>query len=251
MPRARFSILTMLVLVALVAVGLAMYRQWVAWPAAEAEYKALIQSDPSPKQVVRLKSLVQQYPILAKTHGSMHYAVGTGDASFCRLLAERGAAINESLHAKWNKPFFHAIVGGHPDVVQTLIDFGVDPSTGDSLDEWERHFSPPIHLVVWRKDVDVGRVLVESGADINAKSEADESPLELAIRIGDPDMAQLLLEHGAVVDFGKQTFDKFCDAIRETSYSGPNSEQRVEEICELLQAYRPQLEAAQTEGAKP
>ena len=49
----------------------------------------------------------------------------------------------------------------------------------------------------WAKGVDVARVLVEAGADVNRQCEHGRTALHMAAAWGHADVAQLLLENGA------------------------------------------------------
>jgi cytohesin len=54
-----------------------------------------------------------------------------------------------------------------------------------------------LHNVVLEGDADVVEIILEKGCDVNARGLASITPLDLAIRRGDPEIVQLLLRHGA------------------------------------------------------
>jgi ankyrin repeat protein len=54
-----------------------------------------------------------------------------------------------------------------------------------------------MHAVTNSKDVEVARLLLERGADVNARQQAGWAPLHTAAANGDEAMARLLLAHGA------------------------------------------------------
>jgi len=58
----------------------------------------------------------------------------------------------------------------------------------------------PLHLAASRGHLDVARLLVESGADVDARSEFGYTPLHVAAMEGYLDVARLLVESGADVD---------------------------------------------------
>ena len=57
----------------------------------------------------------------------------------------------------------------------------------------------PLHIVVRAGRIDDIGVLLDSGADINAKGDRDMTPLHNAVMIGDMDVIHLLLDRGAAV----------------------------------------------------
>jgi Ankyrin repeats (many copies) len=58
--------------------------------------------------------------------------------------------------------------------------------------------------------------LENDGADVNHKEGSGETPLHSVIRAGNPDIVSIMLEHGAVVGFGK-----FVMTMPDTVYMDP------------------------------
>lgn len=54
-----------------------------------------------------------------------------------------------------------------------------------------------LHVFAWRDDTASARVLLEAGADPNARGEMEDTPLHVAITRGNAELAALLLSHGA------------------------------------------------------
>ena len=57
----------------------------------------------------------------------------------------------------------------------------------------------PLHVVSTYGHVEVGRILIEHGADMTAKDNGEMTPLHVASRNGHMELARLLVEHGADV----------------------------------------------------
>ena len=58
----------------------------------------------------------------------------------------------------------------------------------------------PLHVMVWRSDCYAVKLLVESGANVNAVGDMGETPLHIAIRKGDFEIVEALLCGGAKLD---------------------------------------------------
>ena len=60
----------------------------------------------------------------------------------------------------------------------------------------------PLHVAAKRNQIDIATALIEYGADVNAVSRAGFTPVHLAAQEGNPDMVTLLIQHGAESDVG-------------------------------------------------
>jgi ankyrin repeat protein len=93
-------------------------------------------------------------------------------------------------------PLHFAAFFGHPQAAQVLIDHGADleaPSTN-------REFAPqarPLHSAAASRSRAVCALLLEAGADPNARQHGGFTPLLEAAQHGDTELAELLLQHGA------------------------------------------------------
>jgi len=83
------------------------------------------------------------------------------------------------------------------DIGELLIDLGAD------INAKGRHNWTPLHIAAYEGSVDIAHILIRKGADINAGDENNCTPLFFAVRGRDPEcdeIAELLLANGAKVD---------------------------------------------------
>ncbi|PHZ12613.1 ankyrin, partial [Rhizopus microsporus ATCC 52813] len=77
-------------------------------------------------------------------------------------------------------------------MVQTLLDLGADPNEKDYAG-WT-----PLHEAALRGQIDVIKLLIKHGADVNARGgEELDTPLHDATENNHCDVVELLLENGA------------------------------------------------------
>jgi ankyrin repeat protein len=86
-----------------------------------------------------------------------------------------------------------AIFFGHGALARWLIEQGADVNAAA---ENEQRVAP-VHAAAAVRDRETMRLLLERGADANAKQQMGYTPLHGAASRGDLEMAKLLLEHGA------------------------------------------------------
>ena len=88
-----------------------------------------------------------------------------------RLLVTEGGADVEATHVNGMTALHIAVIRQHIEVVRLLIASGVDVNAKDSKG-WT-----PLH---WARSVEIARLLVESGANIEAKDDGGCVPLDWA-----------------------------------------------------------------------
>lgn len=117
-----------------------------------------------------------------------------GENDIVKYLAEQGTDIN-ILSDSGTTAFEAAANRGHIDVMQTLLDFGANI---DGV--YEKGGNALYWAQVFRNDKEalpVVKFLVENGANVNALSFKDCSPLDEAIKTGNKKIAEYLKENGA------------------------------------------------------
>lgn len=107
---------------------------------------------------------------------------------------------------------------GQPSTVLLLLDQGADPVAASTNDMKVQ----PLHAAVAGRNVEAVRLLIERGADVNARQQIGYTPLMGAASAGRQDLVRLLLDHGAdrtlLSDDGKSA----ADIAREHGHLGPD-----------------------------
>jgi ankyrin repeat protein len=113
--------------------------------------------------------------------------------------------------------------GDHMKEVELLIDKGADVNAKDEVG-WT-----PLHYAADNGHKDVAELLIAKGADVNAKNDYDETPLHIAEHNDHKDLAELLKKHGARKKFswpGSDTGKARDPADLEKSLKGGTCRQR-------------------------
>ena len=122
-------------------------------------------------------------------------------------------------------PLALAIFGGRADAVRLLLDRGAD------VEALSRHATiqvRPLHTAAFVRNAELGRMLLEAGADPNSQAEGGFTALHSAAQNGDLAFARLLLDHGA--DAGVEVRGKRAVDFAEEAGAG--------EVVELLRLTR-------------
>ena len=125
----------------------------------------------------------------------LHYCASRGNLEMGRLLLQRGStSINDFSVSKYDSfvgnwtPLHLACLKGHPEFVQLLLDHGADIEARDGVQR------TPLILSVECRDMRVVHGLVERGADINAQAIRGYTPLLWAARNGFREMVDYLVD---------------------------------------------------------
>ncbi|KAL9038606.1 MAG: hypothetical protein Q9180_003033 [Flavoplaca navasiana] len=123
-------------------------------------------------------------------------AAQSGHAEAIHALLERGANVN-FFYKDLGTPLFGIVLEFlAPKLVETLLEFGADPNIPSV------HGSLPLHIVAEKNDddVEVARILLDSGSDVNAQDRQGQTPLQTAATANNICHMRLFLDHHADID---------------------------------------------------
>lgn len=120
-------------------------------------------------------------------------AVATGDASRVRAMLDKEPSLLTSYSDDGFPAAGLAIFFRHPELARDLIERGADVNAAAR----NKQRVAPIHAAAAVGDLDTMRLLLERGADPNARQEQGYTALHEAARKGSMEMAKLLMERGA------------------------------------------------------
>ncbi|KAK2723984.1 hypothetical protein QYM36_002353 [Artemia franciscana] len=121
----------------------------------------------------------------------LHLAVEKGRTDLCELLIDFGAKL-DATNVYGETPLEPAIRTSNLDLVKLLLKRGANPNCRECL-----------HHAVWEGKADVCKLLIQSGAELDATNVYGETPLGTAIRTSNLDLVKLLLKHGANPNCGE------------------------------------------------
>jgi len=133
----------------------------------------------------------------ARESGYLHIAAATKQPLVVRLLLSKG--VDTSAENKYGKtPFYLGLRTGDLETVREFLVAGRLPDT--SSVGWS-----PLHVAAQACSPGVVKLLLEHGADVNARIKNGETPLVTALSYGAgcPDVACMLIEGGADISLAK------------------------------------------------
>ncbi len=122
---------------------------------------------------------------------AVYEAATSSDPEILRVLIEAGADVNQTALNGWS-PLMEAVTVGSTDAARMLADAGANPN--HRLDP-SNPLSVPLMFAAQNGHAEIVRILLNAGADVTGT--VGELALQNAIRFGDNEMEQMLIEAGA------------------------------------------------------
>jgi uncharacterized protein len=142
----------------------------------------------------------------------------TGNVEAARVLLAHGADVNSKEQWRQQTPLMWAAAESHPEMVQDLIAHGADVNARQVTWNWERQITKeprekwmplggltPLLFAARQGCLDCARILMKSGAEINAADPNNISPVLMATINGHYDVAAFLLDQGADANIADET----------------------------------------------
>ena len=125
----------------------------------------------------------------------LHYASAAGCVETVKLLLRLGADPN--IADRGQHPPLYCLANecasaNGPDVVRLLVQAGADVNAGTGVTG-----ATALHMAARQGFVEIAAALLDCGANINARDQKGDTPLQRALNCRRPQVARLLAEGGA------------------------------------------------------
>ncbi|GFY68105.1 ankyrin-3 [Trichonephila inaurata madagascariensis] len=123
----------------------------------------------------------------------LHCAILRNNTKMAEFLLEKETNIGNNLSPGGYSALHRAAEKGQTGLVIMLIkkiDLGLKTDFGVT----------PLHVAADNGHLEVVKILIRSGADVNARTVSDSTPLHSAVQSGDEEIVECLLRHGAEVN---------------------------------------------------
>ena len=143
-----------------------------------------------------VKLLYEKFPKSRDSFSLLNRAVEGGNAEIVKYLLEKGVkSIYNPPSYKYTSTLAYAANVSNVEVVKVLLESGLKADDiGDQLPEENPHATTPLMMAIHAGKFDIVKLLVDNGADINAKDYHGYTPIEYAALCRDAGMINYLLE---------------------------------------------------------
>ena len=152
----------------------------------------------SPLMQALYEGRTEEAHALAAAHSDLdvHEAAAIGDGDRLRALLEE----NPALVSVWSEdgftPLHFAAFFGHPEAAKLLVERGADLEARSTNEQFALD-AAPLHSASAAGHIEACRVLLDAGADVNAVQHGGYTALLDAAANGNDELVDLLLERGA------------------------------------------------------
>ena len=142
--------------------------------------------------------------VWASLQDQLLHAVYGGDIAEVQRVLSKGADVNKTVEIPGNPPttgplLAVAIQYGRPAIAELLLQHGAD------VDARREDGHTPLQIAAGSGSITAVELLLQHGADVNARTESGRTPLYIALRYGRPAIVELLLQYGADVHAGAES----------------------------------------------
>ena len=151
----------------------------------------------------------------------------------CLWLAKR--KVRSSCYWQYrSRDLLTAIDEGQRDVVQELLESGIDPNKDPMPEGLQGAY--PLHLAVVKGNKEIVQILLDNGAkiDLKAKNKDEATPLAWAAFFGQKDVVLLLIEAGAAINVLDANHGTPVDAAAFAWRLSHDYEEKAKPLMEIL-----------------
>ena len=151
----------------------------------------------------------------------------------CLWLAKR--KVRSSCYWQYrSSDLLTAIDEGQSDVVQELLESGIDPNRDPMPKGLQGAY--PLHLAVVKGNKEIVQILLDNGAqiDLKAKNKDEATPLAWAAFFGQKDMVSLLIESGAPINVLDANHSTPLDAVVFVWKLSQDDEEKAKHLMEII-----------------
>ncbi len=122
------------------------------------------------------------------------------------------------------------------DVVQELLDSGIDPNKDPVPVDIPLEGAYPLHLAVVKGNKEIVKILLNNEADIDlkAKNKDEATPLAWAAFFGQKDMVSLLIEDGAPINVLDANHGTPLDSVVFVWRLSQDDEEKAKHLMEII-----------------